>query len=67
MSGFFDKLYCMLFGWLYSNEQPCNVSGYEAKTRINTAFERGEFMRGGKSRKNRKIKRTKKTRINNRK
>lgn len=64
MVGFFDKLYCMLFWWLYPIERPCNTSGYEAKERINTAFERGQFIRGGKSRKNRKIKHTKKTRTN---
>lgn len=64
MAGFFDELYCMLFGWLYPIEQPCNISGYEAKARINTAFESGQFVTGGKSRKNRKLKRTKKTRTN---
>ena len=67
MSGFFDKLYCMIFDWLYSSDQPCNISGYEAKNRVNTAFETGQFVTGGKSRKNRRIKHNKKTRTNKRK
>jgi hypothetical protein len=64
MASFFDQLYCMLFGWLYSSEQPCSISGYEAATRVNTAFQTGQFVKGGKSRKNRNIKRSKKTRTN---
>lgn len=66
MASFFDQLYCMLFGWLYSSEQPCMISGYTAATRVNNAFEQGQFVRGGKSRKNKNknIKRSKKTRSN---
>jgi len=62
MAGFFDKLFCMLFGWLYPIDEPCYISGYNAKENVIKSFESGKFVKGGKSRKNRRIKQTKKTR-----
>lgn len=47
---FFDKLFCSLFGWLYTKDQPCRISSGNAIKKMNYS----EWQYGGKHKKTRK-------------